>query len=396
MPSYAGTDVVTWNEFDARVIDQELGYAESLGINSVRIFLQYHVYEKDPERFLRNVETFLGLCEKHKIRAMLVPFDSCMGVAPSLESVEYWVASPGPHRTNPDFYAAGEKFIRDLADRFGKDRRVLMWDVMNEPTVTLEAASPEGRKRVWDFVRHFADYLRQCGVSQPLTAGVVGNHNNEVIDHVDVLSIHAYTKDMSEAMRIVEETRELAEDKGKRVIVTECGMPGAGTEYAPILKLLREEQIGFFFWELMIGKDMFRHVQGIVYPDGTVRNKENAEAILGKSLPQLVVKPEGEGVPLDGNCLTWPRLYAMMYDRMSRTATNDDNYPERHSALVGGIVLKFVEDRLEELGNGIREAEKAFNDGDTTKSYKKIDQMIAIAHEGIAHSLNGLDLRFDV
>ena len=126
--SYAATDVEMWLNYDRAVIDRELGYAERLGINSVRVFLQYHVYDIDAKRFLRNVATFVDLCEKHNIRPMLVPFDSCMGVAPSLESVEYWVASPGPHRTNPEFYGAGEKYIRDLMDRFGKDDRILTVD----------------------------------------------------------------------------------------------------------------------------------------------------------------------------------------------------------------------------------------------------------------------------
>ena len=230
-------------------------------------------------------------------------------------------------------------------------------------------------------MRHFADYLRECGVTQPLTAGVVGNDNKEVIDHVNVLSIHAYTNDMDVARRIIRETREQAEAKGKGVIITECGMPGAGAEYAPILELLREEKMGFYFWELMIGKDMFRHVQGIVYPDGTVRNRENAVAILGKPLPDLVVKPESEGVPLDGSLLGWPRLYAMMFERMSRVPTNDDNYPERHSALMGGIVLKFLTKRLEELGEGVQEAEKLFEKGEKKAAYAKIDETVKIAHE---------------
>ena len=56
-------------------------------------------------------------------------------------------------------------------------------------------------------------------------------------------------------------------------------------------------------------------------------------------------------------------------------------FPERHSALVGGIALKFVKDRVEELGKGIPEAEELLKAGNKKAAYGKIDEMIAIAHE---------------
>lgn len=48
VPSYAKNDVQTWLHYDHNIIDRELGYAEKLRLNSVRIFLQYLVYEDNP------------------------------------------------------------------------------------------------------------------------------------------------------------------------------------------------------------------------------------------------------------------------------------------------------------------------------------------------------------
>jgi hypothetical protein len=53
-PSYAATDVETWLNYDPAAIDRELGYAEQIGLNCVRVFLQSLVYEHAPERFLES------------------------------------------------------------------------------------------------------------------------------------------------------------------------------------------------------------------------------------------------------------------------------------------------------------------------------------------------------
>ena len=68
VPSYARNDVQTWMDYDPAVIDRELGYAERLRLNTVRVFLQVAVYERDPKLFLARFEDFLALCEKHHLR----------------------------------------------------------------------------------------------------------------------------------------------------------------------------------------------------------------------------------------------------------------------------------------------------------------------------------------
>jgi hypothetical protein len=96
VPSYAATDVVLWLDYDHDTIDRELGYAESIGLNAVRIFLQSLVYQHDPDAFLQRFEDFVATADAHGLKVMPVLFDSCFGVSPSLESCHLWVANPGP------------------------------------------------------------------------------------------------------------------------------------------------------------------------------------------------------------------------------------------------------------------------------------------------------------
>src|SRR6185503_9210402 len=79
VPSYAPNSVAIWAHFDADTIDRELGFAGKLGLNAVRFLLQYVVYEKDPLRFLEDVERFVQLADKHHLKVMFVLFDSCFG-----------------------------------------------------------------------------------------------------------------------------------------------------------------------------------------------------------------------------------------------------------------------------------------------------------------------------
>ena len=110
--SYAATDVEMWLRYDHAVIDRELGYAQKMGLNCVRVFLQSLVYHHEPKAFLARFEDFLATADKHGLKVMPILFDSCFGVAPSLESRHIWVANPGPGSDGKGM-VAGVGCVRD-------------------------------------------------------------------------------------------------------------------------------------------------------------------------------------------------------------------------------------------------------------------------------------------
>src|SRR5271163_78818 len=63
--------------FDPAINDKELGMAESIGMNTVRVFLQDQLWQQDAEGFKQRLDTFLGIAARHHIRPLLVLFDSC-------------------------------------------------------------------------------------------------------------------------------------------------------------------------------------------------------------------------------------------------------------------------------------------------------------------------------
>src|SRR5262245_50795470 len=86
LPATAINQLEMWqaDTFDSDTIDRELGYAEHLGFNSLRVFLHHLLWEQDAKGFLQRMDRFLDLAAKHKIGVMFVLFDSCWDPHPRL------------------------------------------------------------------------------------------------------------------------------------------------------------------------------------------------------------------------------------------------------------------------------------------------------------------------
>src|SRR5258708_1684321 len=61
-PSTAINELEMWQAetFDLPTIDRELGWAQGLGFNSVRVFLHDLAYRQDPEGFLKRMDQCLA------------------------------------------------------------------------------------------------------------------------------------------------------------------------------------------------------------------------------------------------------------------------------------------------------------------------------------------------
>jgi hypothetical protein len=289
VPSYAKNDIQTWTEYDGEVIDRELGYAEKLKLNTVRVFCNVAVYEKDSARFLTNFEDFLQRCDKHHIRAMPVLFDSCFD--PQEVNVDdyrgkTWIPSPGFPRLGEKDRPAMRTYIRDVVGAYRDDPRIVMWDVVNEPESTSYWADIEkdgGRETIVEFVRWSLEQVRQAQPTQPLTIGWAAWTNNlYALDLVDVICVHAYLP-ADPFAQVLKEARVLGRAYGKPVIINEfAGRPGFPVQDG--LKSIHEANMGWCLWELMIGSTQFTQgrvpYQGHIYPDGTCFSADEIAAIL--------------------------------------------------------------------------------------------------------------------
>src|SRR5215467_706536 len=79
VPATAVNTIEMWQAetFDPQQIDKELGWAEDAGMNMMRVFLPYIVWDHDSEGLRQRIDAFLAIASKHHIRTVLVLFDSC-------------------------------------------------------------------------------------------------------------------------------------------------------------------------------------------------------------------------------------------------------------------------------------------------------------------------------
>lgn len=286
VPSYAKNDVQTWMEYDPAPVDRELGYAQRLKLNTVRVFLNVAVYEKQPVKFLADFESFLSLCDKHRIKMMPVLFDSCFD--PQAVDVDNyrgknWIPSPGFGRLGSADWPAMEKYIGAVVGKHRDDRRIVLWDVMNEPESTGQWGQAEGTTKIVDFVRRALTRVKEEKPVQPLGIGWASSANiTRAADLSDVLIVHDYNAPQGLEGNI-RRIREMGQALNKPVILNEfVGRPRQRIEEA--LPVVAKAQIGWCFWELMIGSTQFSQgrmpYQGHVYPDGKCFSVTEVAAIL--------------------------------------------------------------------------------------------------------------------
>src|SRR5437868_2018916 len=153
-PASAINQLEMWqaDSFDPKRIDLELGWAEGLGMNTMRVFLHDLLWQ-DPEGFKRRLDQFLSIAAKHKIRPIFVLFDSVWDPDPKLGKQRAprpgvhnsgWVQSPGRKALqNPSEYLRLEAYVKGVVGAFAKDERILAWDIWNEPDNTNQGSYGE-------------------------------------------------------------------------------------------------------------------------------------------------------------------------------------------------------------------------------------------------------------
>ncbi|HUB51416.1 MAG TPA: hypothetical protein VL986_04675, partial [Terracidiphilus sp.] len=155
LPSTAINELEMWQAetFDTVTIDRELGWAENIGMNTMRVFLHNLVWEQDPKGFDKRVDTFLTIAAKHHIKPVFVLFDSCWDPSPKLGPQHPpipgvhnsgWVQAPGIEiLEDPAQYPRLQKYVVGVVGAFANDQRILAWDVWNEPDNTNHGSYEE-------------------------------------------------------------------------------------------------------------------------------------------------------------------------------------------------------------------------------------------------------------
>ena len=263
IPSYAMVLNDVMDNFDENVWDREFAYAEKLCANSLRVWVSMFSFMREPILFLRRFETILSLAEKHSVSIMPVLFNR-------------WVDRNYPFGStnlvemlNP-LNESHKKYIFDFLSAFHDDKRILMWDLCNEPYCYYNAPSnhvPELPEIINAIeTRFWTDALalaREAGPSQPLTigfSGPVGNTPECMHRAVDVMSFHPYEGwDGAGYAQFTDEFIAAANRFDKPLICTETCQGSLDDRVRAkciesCVSVLSDRQTGWYVFQLMGGE----------------------------------------------------------------------------------------------------------------------------------------------
>lgn len=246
--------------FDPATIKAELDLARGIGLNCLRVNLQYLLWEEDAAGYKRRIDAFLTIAHERGYRTMIVLHDDChfgsigpepvRGKQPAIVPGEYasgFSGSPGQSRVlDPAAWPKLEEYVKDIVSTYKDDARVFCWDLYNEP------GNSGMENGTLPLLRLTTRWAREIAPSQPLTVGVFGKNdriNKMSVDASDVVSFHNYDDKASFERQIVD-----LKQHNRPIICTEwLNRPRANT-VADILPLFAKHDVGAMHWGLVNGR----------------------------------------------------------------------------------------------------------------------------------------------
>lgn len=276
LPSTAINELEMWQAetFDTATIDRELGWAQGLGMNTMRVYLHDLLWPQDSTGFLQRMETFLDIADRHGIKPLFVLFDSCWDPFPHTGKQRNpkphvhnsgWVQSPGQEALHDSTqYPRLERYVRGVVGHFAADSRILAWDVWNEPDNMTgpsyeKVEIPDKVELVLPLLAKAFGWARAVNPSQPLTSGVwAGDWSSEQtlkpmeklqLEQSDIITFHNYSEPADLELRIKQLQRY-----GRPMICTEYMARPNGSTFQGCLPVGKKYGVGMINWGFVSGK----------------------------------------------------------------------------------------------------------------------------------------------
>jgi hypothetical protein len=273
-PSTAVNQLEMWEKdtFDPATIDRELGWAEGLGFNTLRVFLHHLLWDHDAAGLLQRMDSFLKIAASHNLKVMFVIFDGVWNPHPTVGHRESkpgvhnsgWLQSPGVDiLKDVTKHDQLEGYVKGVVGHFANDSRIHCWDIFNEPDninassyVKFEPANKADLSLI--LLRKAFAWARSVSPIQPLTAGVwIGEWCDEklkpldryMLNESDIITFHNYEgpEEMERRIKILQRFE-------RPILCTEYMARGFNSTFQSILPILKKYNVGAYNWGFVAGK----------------------------------------------------------------------------------------------------------------------------------------------
>jgi len=276
IPSTAVNELEMWqaDTYDPATIDRELGWAQSLGFNGVRVFLHDIPWQEDSKGYLKRINDFLKWAHRHHIKVVFVLFDSCWnpnpqpGPQPAPKPFVHnsgWVQCPGAaYMAHPERLDELKPYVQGIVSHFKHDERIAFWDVYNEPgnmndhSYGKEEPANKKASALLLLQKAFA-WAREVNPRQPLSSGVwegnwadpdkLSDFEKVQLSESDIITFHNYGR-LDDVQACVGNLRRY----DRPIICTEYMARPRGSTFNPILGWFKDNEVGAFNWGFVSGK----------------------------------------------------------------------------------------------------------------------------------------------
>lgn len=273
LPSTAINQLEMWQAatFDTATINRELGWAANIGFNTMRVYLHSLAWKQDKEGFKNRMDQYLAIANRHGIKTLFVFFDDCWNKVPQAGPQPApkpgvhnsgWVQDPGqPMSNDTTLFPELERYVTDVMTRFKSDKRILLWDLYNEP------GNNGKRDSSLPLLKNVFKWARAVNPEQPISVGLwawdLHNLNAVQLQNSDVITYHNY-EDQPWHLRTI----ELLKASGKPLICTEYMARTRNSRFSTILPMLKKHNIGAINWGLVAGKSNTIYAWDTPIPNG--------------------------------------------------------------------------------------------------------------------------------
>lgn len=274
IPSNAINQLEMWQAgtFSPGLIEKEFALAKDIGFNTMRVFLHSAAWSQDKKGFKARIDTFLSVAKRYGIQSLFVFFDDCWsktfktGQQPAPKPGTHnsgWLQDPGdPASMEEANFPQLEKYVKDILTTFKKDKRILGWDLYNEPgnSGKLEKSLP--------LLKAIFKWAREINPDQPITAGIwnLGYEklNTFQITNSDIVTYHCYDSSEKQLTML-----QLLKTFGRPVICTEYMARTINSTFLNTLPVFKKENVGAINWGFVAGKTNTIYQWGKVIDDGS-------------------------------------------------------------------------------------------------------------------------------